>query len=76
MNTTHETTLDVTGMSCGSCVRHVSTALRSLDGVTKVDVNLKEGKVVVTHDPAKSSAVALITALDEAGYGSRLSAAA
>jgi copper chaperone len=76
MNTAHETTLDVTGMSCGSCVRHVSTVLRSLDGVSNVDVRLKEGKVIVRHDPTKTSAVALVAALDEAGYGSQLSAAA
>lgn len=75
MNSTIETTLDVTGMSCGSCIRHVSTALRSLDGVTNVDVRLNEGKVIVSHDPTKTSAVALIAALDKAGYGSQLSAA-
>jgi copper chaperone len=75
MNPTTETTLDVTGMSCGSCVRHVSTALRGLDGVTKVDVRLKDGKVIVNHDPTRTSAVALIAALEKAGYGSQLSAA-
>ena len=76
MNTAHETTLDVTGMSCGSCVRHVQAALRGLDGVTNVDVRLKEGKVLVSHDPTRTSVVALIAALDRAGYGSQLSAAA
>ena len=76
MNTAHETTLDVTGMTCGSCARHVSAALRSLDGVTKVDVRLKDGKVIVNHDPTSTSAVALIAALEKAGYGSQLSAAA
>jgi copper chaperone len=76
MNTTSETTLDVTGMSCGSCVRHVSAALSGLDGVTRVDVRLKEGKVVIHHDPTMASAEAMIAALDKAGYGSRLSAAA
>ncbi len=76
MDPTTETTLDVTGMSCGSCVRRVSTALRSLDGVTNVDVRLKDGKVIVNHDPTRTSADALIAALDKAGYGSQLSAAA
>ncbi len=76
MNTAHKTTLDVTGMSCGSCVRRISTALLSLDGVIDVDVRLKEGKVIVRHDPAKTSAVALIAALDKAGYGSQPGAAA
>lgn len=76
MTTTSETTLDVTGMTCGSCVRHVSTALRGLDGVTKVDVRLKDGKVIVHHDPTRTSASALNAAVEKAGYGSRLSAAA
>jgi len=76
MNTQHETVLDVTGMSCSSCVRHVSDALRSLDGVTAVEVQLRAGKVLVRHDPAKAAVTALVTALDRAGYGSRLGVAA
>lgn len=74
--TTTETTLDVTGMSCGSCVRHVSAALRSLDSVTDVDVRLKDGKVVVRHDPTRTPAAALVAAIEAAGYGAQLGAAA
>lgn len=76
MNTNHETLLDVTGMSCGSCVRHVSDALRRLDGVSAVEVRLKTGEVQVRHDPAKAPVAALVAALAEAGYGSKLAAAA
>ena len=76
MNTTTETTLDVTGMTCGACVRHVSAALCSLAGVTRVDVSLKDGKAVVRHDPDEVSTAALIAAIDGAGYGARLGAAA
>lgn len=76
MNNTSETTLDVTGMRCGACVRHVSTALRGLDSVTDVEVRLKDGKVVVRHDPTRLTVVDLIAALDRAGYGSQLGAAA
>src|SRR5512134_1243536 len=32
--TTAELTLDVRGMTCASCVAHVETALKELDGVT------------------------------------------
>lgn len=76
MNTNHETILDVAGMSCGSCVRRISNALSGLAGVAAVDVRLKDGKVLVRHDPAQTSVEALIAALDRAGYGSSLGAAA
>jgi copper chaperone len=76
MNANTETLLDVAGMSCGSCVRHVSNALSSLAGIAAVDVRLKDGKVLVRHDPAQTSVEALVAALNKAGYGSSLSAAA
>jgi copper chaperone len=65
-----ETVLDVTGMSCSSCVRHVSAALSELDGVTKVEVRLGEGRVLVQHAPGAPSVDAMIEALREAGYES------
>jgi copper chaperone len=63
-------------MRCGSCVRHVSTAIRGLDGVTDVDVRLNDGKVLVRHDPTRTSVTHLIAALDRAGYGSQRGVAA
>ena len=68
---TKETVLDVKGMTCSSCVRHVEGALRKLDGVTAVVVNLEEGKARVEHDPAKATVDRMIAALDEEGYESR-----
>lgn len=65
---TKNTTLEVGGMTCGSCVRHVEHALRALDGITSVEVKLREGKALVAHDPEKATAAAMIAALDEAGY--------
>lgn len=75
MNTHNETILDVTGMSCPSCVRHVNDALRELDGVDKVEVRMSDGKVLVRHDQRKATADHMIAALREAGYDSSLSAA-
>lgn len=71
-----ETVLDVMGMSCPSCVRHVNAALADLDGVVKVDVRLRDGQVHVRHDPELAPVSALIEALREAGYESESSAAA
>lgn len=60
--------LDVQGMTCGNCVRHVTQALRELPGVDAVDVQLSAGKARVQHDPARVSAEQLIAAVEEAGY--------
>ncbi|WAS91397.1 heavy-metal-associated domain-containing protein [Nannocystis punicea] len=76
MNTHHETILDVPGMSCQSCVRHIREALGQLDGVTEVEVRLRDGKVLVHHDPNEATVHRLIAALREAGYESSLAAAA
>ena len=67
-NTTHESLLDVTGMSCPACVRHVTAALRGLDGVAAVDVRLEDGTARVTHDPARAPVAALVAAVERAGY--------
>ncbi|AKV03859.1 Lead, cadmium, zinc and mercury transporting ATPase [Labilithrix luteola] len=74
MSTNKATVLDVQGMSCASCVRHVNAALRELDGVESVDVELAVGrtsKVRVQHDPSKVAVTALIGAVEEAGYSAK-----
>lgn len=76
MNKNRETILDVTGMSCPSCMRHVNDALGSLPGVAGVEVRLGDGKVVVQHEPDKAPIDNLMAALREAGYESSPSAAA
>ncbi|WP_434419951.1 heavy-metal-associated domain-containing protein [Nannocystis pusilla] len=76
MNTHHETILNVPGMSCQSCVRHIHAALGELDGVAAVEVRLSDGKALVRHDPDRATVNHLIAALREAGYESSLAAAA
>ncbi len=68
MSNERETLLKVTGMTCGNCVRHVDHALRDLEGVSAVEVRLREGEVVVKHDAEKARVEALLEALREAGY--------
>lgn len=69
MSNPKETVLAVEGMSCGSCVRHVEGALRTLAGVAKVEVRLRSGQVRVEHD-ASASVEAMLEALAAAGYAS------
>lgn len=68
MNSLHTTALQVEGMTCGSCVRHVERALRALPGVQAVDVRLRERVALVRHDPAATPAAELSAALTAEGY--------
>jgi copper chaperone len=68
MSSERDTVLVVEGMSCGSCVRHVSEALARLDGVTQVDVQLAEGSARIHHDAARATVTQMLAALDEEGY--------
>ena len=70
-----DTVLNVSGMSCPSCVRHVTSALGAVPGVSKIDVQLREGTVNVRHEPEAEISM-LIEALREAGYGAQVRAAA
>ncbi|MEY4579536.1 MAG: hypothetical protein RL701_4239 [Pseudomonadota bacterium] len=69
MKQQQETVLDVTGMTCASCVRHVDHALGQLEGVAGVNIDLSAGEVRVRHDAAMAPVGSLIAALGEAGYG-------
>ena len=66
-----ETILSVEGMTCSSCIRHVEHALSELEGIEKVEVKLKDGKVRIEHDPSRPTIDEMIAALGEAGYESR-----
>ncbi len=64
-------TLEVTGMTCASCVRRVEKALGSVAGVTGAQVNLAtESARVELSDPVETDT--LVRAVENAGYGSRL----
>ncbi|WP_288486380.1 heavy metal-associated domain-containing protein [uncultured Acidovorax sp.] len=67
--------LEVKGMSCDSCVKHVTQALHTQSGVQQVDVNLQSGHVKVSGD-LPADAQPLIAALDAAGYPAKLTTSA
>lgn len=66
------TTLAISGMSCGSCVRHVASALDGLVGVVHVNVDLRTNEASVEHLPAFVDAASLIAAVRDAGYAARV----
>ena len=66
-----DTVLNVSGMSCPSCVRHVTAALVAVPGVSKIDVHLKAGTVNILHE-REAEISTIIAALREAGYEATL----
>jgi copper chaperone len=62
------TTLAVTGMTCGTCERHVMRALEGMTGVMDVQVNLRGERVTVEHLSDWIEVTSLTAALRDAGY--------
>lgn len=61
--------LAVSGMTCGSCVKHVEQAIQSIVGVQRVEVDLALGAVKIQGDVSQSLP-AIIAALEAKGYPS------
>ena len=59
---------DVTGMTCSACSAHVEKAVRKVEGVAQVNVNLLQNKMTVEYD-APASEEAIIKAVVDGGYG-------
>lgn len=57
-------TVTIEGMMCQNCVKHASTALNALPGVTAT-VNLESKTAIVTGEVSDE---AIKTAISEAGY--------
>ena len=56
----------IDGMSCDNCVRHVTVALKELDGVDEVEVRLDEKQATI--DAENVSDQDIIDAIEEVGY--------
>ena len=63
-------TLKLKGMSCAACVRNVEAAIRSVPGVSEVNVNFGAEQANVLYDPKRADLEQIQTAIVEAGYGS------
>ena len=61
-------TLNVKGMTCQMCVKHVTKALQGVAGVTGVVVSLETNSARVTYDPAVAGMAQFKAAVAEAGY--------
>jgi copper chaperone CopZ len=60
--------LDVAGMKCKNCVAKVDKALRGVEGVKDVKVDLKQQTAVVTFASVSVKPEVLFKAVDDAGF--------
>ena len=60
--------LKVGGMSCVSCEAAVTSALKALDGVVSVSVNLATETAYVTYNPTLTTIAEMKAAIESAGY--------
>lgn len=67
---------DVTGMTCSACSAHVEKAVRKLEGIDTVNVNLLKNSMVVEYDETALHADDIINAVKNGGYGASLQGAA
>lgn len=65
----------VAGMTCVSCVNRITRAVRKVDGVSKVSVDLRHETATVRRAPALVSNAALAAAVAAAGYQADVDAA-
>lgn len=63
-------TLNIEGMTCGGCVKSVTSILEGVNGVDKAEVSLENKNAVVEFDPAQTNPAALIEAVEDGGFDS------
>ncbi|MFH0815788.1 MAG: heavy metal translocating P-type ATPase [Methanobacteriota archaeon] len=61
--------IKVSGMTCAMCVRSIEEALKEVQGVKQVTVNLATEKAHVEFDPGRTGVGAMRAAIEELGYG-------
>lgn len=71
----NNTTLQVSGMTCGSCIKRVERAVTGLGDVHETQVDLANAVVRICHTDAVTAAQ-LADRIAAAGYPSRVVAAA
>ena len=64
--------IPIEGMTCTSCVARITKAVRRVDGVASVRVDLASDSAVVGLDPARASLARVGAAIQQAGYVARV----
>lgn len=68
-----KTKFDIQGMTCSSCSSHIERAVKKLDGIKRVNVNLLSNSMVVEYNENIINATKIINTVIDAGYGANVS---
>jgi copper ion binding protein len=58
----------VNGMHCTGCENTIKTNIGELDGIKLVEASFKDSNAVVSFDSAKTNEIAIVHAIEDAGY--------
>ena len=58
----------VNGMHCTGCENTIKGNIKELKGVKTVDASFKENKAIVSFDSTKTNEIAILAAIEDAGY--------
>ena len=67
--------LDITGMTCASCVNRIEKTLNKDEGIVSASVNLATEKARVEFNPEKIDQDKIIALVSKAGYEAKISSA-
>jgi periplasmic mercuric ion binding protein len=67
-NDKEEVKLKITGMTCGGCGNHISSALENTKGVIANDVKYPGDTFTISYNPNETSVVEIIKVIEKAGY--------
>ena len=65
------TDFSITGMSCAACARRIEKQLGRAPGVSLAGVNYATNRARVTFDPKTTSVGALVSVVEDTGYGAQ-----
>uniref|UniRef100_H2Z7H1 P-type Cu(+) transporter n=1 Tax=Ciona savignyi TaxID=51511 RepID=H2Z7H1_CIOSA len=64
-----QTELNITGMTCSSCVHGIESRLQEVDGVTYISVALATSSAIVKYDPEVLGVRDIISLIEDCGFG-------
>ena len=65
--------LNISGMTCASCVLHIESDLKELKGVEEAVVNLPLKRANVVYDSEKATVDGILKTVKKSGYKAELS---
>ncbi|WP_080839114.1 heavy metal translocating P-type ATPase [Cohnella massiliensis] len=63
------TRLYITGMTCAACSTRIEKALRRMDGIEQVSVNLALAQALIQYEPKQTKLKAIYGRIEQLGYG-------